>query len=109
VRLSFKAAAVVAFLVASGSAFGQGAVQQSGPVSSGHVTCWGYNGIVVDCGIPNTIKFYTIATMPLCNSSTAGLLIAVTDASSPTYNGPLLGGGNITVPIFCNGTSWSTH
>jgi len=46
---------------------------------------------------------YTVAGLP---SGTVGDRAYVTDATAPTYNGTLTGGGAITVPVFYNGSAW---
>jgi hypothetical protein len=46
---------------------------------------------------------YTVATLP---TGVVGDRAYVTDATTPTYNGTLTGGGAITVPVFYNGTIW---
>jgi Pectate lyase superfamily protein len=51
----------------------------------------------------------TVAALPTCGSNQKGLMYAVSDATSPTYNGALTGGGAVSVPVYCNGTSWSSH
>jgi hypothetical protein len=51
----------------------------------------------------------TVSTLPPCTSSLAGSFSAVTDATSPTYNGALTGGGTVRIPVFCTGTSWTAH
>jgi len=58
-----------------------------------------YNGAIQ---LPSS----TVAQLPLCDSYNLGILRAVTDASSPTYNGTLSGGGTSKVLAFCNGTNW---
>jgi hypothetical protein len=55
------------------------------------------------------LQSYTVASLPACNSTTSGDIAAVTDATAPTYNGALTGGGTVHVPVFCNGTSWTSH
>lgn len=52
---------------------------------------------------------YTVATLPNCSSTRPGIMAYVTDATAPTYNGALVGGGAVTVPVFCNGTTWTSH
>ena len=52
---------------------------------------------------------YTVATLPTCNTAAKGLNAYVTDATSPTYNGTLTGGGAVVVPVFCSGVSWTAH
>jgi len=51
----------------------------------------------------------TVATLPTCNSGLKGLTMAVSDATSPTYNGTLTGSGTVSVPVYCNGSSWTSH
>jgi hypothetical protein len=53
---------------------------------------------------------YTVATLPTCNANTKGIdNFYVTDATTPTYNGALTGGGAVVVPVFCNGSAWTSH
>lgn len=55
------------------------------------------------------LQAYTVATLPTCNAAMKYNRAAVTDATSPTYNGALTGGGAVIVPVFCNGTAWTSH
>ncbi len=60
--------------------------------------------------IPVTqLQGFTVATLPTPTLSLAGTMVYVTDAVAPTYNSPLTGGGSITVPVFCDGTTWTAH
>lgn len=52
------------------------------------------------------LKGYTVATLP---AGTQGDTAYVTDATTPTYNGALVGGGAVVVPVFYNGTAWVSH
>lgn len=52
---------------------------------------------------------YTVATLPTCNTAAKGIKAFVTDATSPTYNGALTGGGTVAVPAVCNGSAWASH
>lgn len=54
---------------------------------------------------------YSAATnpVPTCNAGLSGTLIEVSDATAPTYNGAYTSGGAVKVPLFCDGTAWSTH
>lgn len=55
---------------------------------------------------------FTVSTLPACNGTLKGESAYVTDALTPTYNGALTGGGtgaSANVPVFCNGTSWTSH
>ncbi len=52
---------------------------------------------------------YTVASLPACVSALRGALAYVSDALSPTYGGSLTGGGGIAVPVFCDGSAWTSH
>lgn len=60
-------------------------------------------------GSPIKLKSYTVATLPTCNAGAQGNFAYVTDATAPTYNGALTGGGAVKVPVFCDGAAWSSH
>lgn len=52
----------------------------------------------------------TVASLPTCNAGTKGTMYAVSDFNgTPTYNGALTGGGSTSLPVFCNGSSWTQH
>lgn len=51
----------------------------------------------------------TVATLPACGASTRYHWAVVTDATSPTYRGALTGSGSVVVPVFCDGTIWTSH
>jgi hypothetical protein len=57
------------------------------------------------------LKAYTVAGLAAvpCVAGRTGNMAYVTDATAPTYNGALTGGGAVIVPVFCNGTAWSSH
>ncbi|WP_342727902.1 hypothetical protein AAFG07_14710 [Bradyrhizobium sp. B097] len=55
------------------------------------------------------LKSFTVATLPTCNSAMQDAMAAVTDATAPTYNGALVGGGAVRVPVYCNGSAWTSH
>jgi len=67
------------------------------------------NSTAFAMSVPVILKNYTVATLPPCNTALRGGLAFVTDASSPTYNGALTGGGTVGVPVACNGKSWTSH
>lgn len=46
---------------------------------------------------------YTVATLP---AGSAGMRAYVTDATTPTWNAALVGGGAVVCPAFHNGTAW---
>ena len=56
-----------------------------------------------------TLAGSTVANLPTCTTALRGTLRAVTDATAPTYNGTLTGGGSVAVPVYCNGTTWTAH
>jgi hypothetical protein len=47
---------------------------------------------------------YTVGTLPA--AGTQGRRAWVTDATTPSYNGALTGGGSVVVPVFDNGSAW---
>lgn len=51
----------------------------------------------------------TVASLPSCGTSQKGQMYAVSDATTPTYNGTLTGGSTVAVPVFCNGSAWTAH
>lgn len=55
--------------------------------------------------VATTIKTagYTVDTLP---AGTIGMRAYVTDATTPTYNATIVGGGAVVVPVFHNGTAW---
>jgi hypothetical protein len=57
------------------------------------------------------LKAYTVAGLAAvpCNAGRTGNMAYVTDATAPTYNGALVGGGTVKVPVFCDGAAWSSH
>lgn len=52
------------------------------------------------------LKAYTVSTLP---AGTVGDMTYVTDATAPTYNGTLTGGGAVKIPVFYDGTAWKAH
>lgn len=50
-----------------------------------------------------------VADLQPCTSSVTGATMGVTDASSPTWNGTLTGGGSTFVLAVCNGSAWTVH
>jgi len=51
----------------------------------------------------------TVASLPTCNAGNKGRFQAVTDASGPTYNATVTGGGAVSIPVYCDGTNWTAH
>jgi hypothetical protein len=60
-------------------------------------------------GGPLQVASYTVASLPTCNAAIVNSMLSVTDASGPTYNGSLTGGGTVHIPVFCNGAAWTAH
>lgn len=65
------------------------------------------SGLAVNGGISATTTSrtggYTVATLPV---GAAGDRAYVTDATTPTWNAALTGGGAVVVPVFKNATVW---
>lgn len=47
--------------------------------------------------------------LPTCNAGAEGTWAAISDATTPTYNGAYTSGGTVHVPVYCDGTGWKTH
>lgn len=67
-------------------------------------------------GVPSTqtgalqlAPIRTVTTLPACNAAAEGTWSAVSDATAPTYNAALTGSGTVHVPVYCNGTAWTSH
>ena len=71
----------------------------------------GFNTVAVTGRISATetvqLGSYTVATLPAAGA--AGRIAYVTDATAPTYNGTLTGGGTVKTLALDNGTSWTAH
>lgn len=76
-------------------------------------TALAVTGLSGQLGISSTqpigLPGFTVSTLPTCNTALKGGMAYVTDATSPTYNGALTGGGSTVVPVFCNGSAWTSH
>ncbi len=59
--------------------------------------------------VPVNLPKYTVATLPAATAALKGAMAYVTDATAPTYNGALTGGGTVGVPVACDGTVWTSH
>lgn len=64
------------------------------------------HGGAVSFGKPVNLKSYTVATLP---AGTLGDIAYVTDATTPTYLGALVGGGAVKTPVFFNGSAWVSY
>jgi hypothetical protein len=59
---------------------------------------------------PSLFAFSAAGTpLPPCNAALFGQMAIVADAAAPTYNSSYTSGGAAQVPVYCNGTSWTTH
>lgn len=58
---------------------------------------------------PLQLPTYAVASLPACTASIANSMAAVNNAAAPTYNGVPAGGGAGHVPVFCDGSVWTTH
>lgn len=52
---------------------------------------------------------FVVSSLPSCPTVGAGSEAFVTDATAPTYNTALTGGGAVGIPVFCDGTIWKAH
>lgn len=98
--------ALIAIIVAS-VAFDPAPAQQP-PATGGCIIINGATGAATNnCAF--ILQGYTVAALPACNAARLGMQAYVTDALTPTYNGTLTGGSTTKVPVFCNGTAWTSH
>lgn len=58
---------------------------------------------------PLILANYTVAALPVCSSDKKGAMAAATDLTAIAYNGSPTGGGSLSAPVYCNGTSWTIH
>ncbi len=49
---------------------------------------------------------YTVATLPAASTAAVGSRAFVTDATSPTFQGTLTGGGTTPTPVYSDGSVW---
>lgn len=71
----------------------------------------GYVQLLQSAGVTGGMTLTPVATsqLPTCALGNRGMVEAVTDATAPTYNTVLAGGGLVSVLAYCDGTSWKTH
>lgn len=60
-------------------------------------------------GVTKLSAIKTVAGLPTCNGGAEGTWSSVSDATGPTYNATVTGGGAVHVPVYCNGTNWTSH
>ena len=78
----------------------------SNTVSSAGVLTISPTGASITVTKPIVLQGYTVATLP---TGVTGMTAYVTDATAPTYNAALVGGGAVVVPVFYNGAAWVSH
>lgn len=59
-----------------------------------------------DFANPVRLPGYTVATLP---AGTTGMTAYVTDATTPTFMGVVVGGGAVVAKVFFNGVNWITQ
>lgn len=74
---------------------------------SGDIAMGSTTDLVIDANRLFNLRQYTVATLP--SAGGAGRLAAVTDATAPTYNAALVGGGAVNVPVYDTGAAWISH
>lgn len=55
------------------------------------------------------LKIYSVSDLPVCSPALIDALAVAIDALPSAYNGVVKGGGNIRVPVYCNGHTWTSH
>lgn len=75
----------------------------------GYNTTSGKFGAVIPSSGGVQMAPYTVSTLPPCSAQATGTLAYVTDATSPSYNGTLTGGGAVKALALCNGSTWTAH
>jgi hypothetical protein len=63
---------------------------------------------VISMAGPTQLKSYIVSGLPAA-ASFAGCVAYVTDATAPTYNATLTGGGAVKCLAMSNGTAWTAH
>jgi len=76
-----------------------------------YVSAGGTQSVTYQNGIYTQGIYYSAAgiALPSCTSTLQTLTANVSDATVPTYNGTYTSGGAVKVPVYCNGSAWSTH
>jgi len=59
---------------------------------------------------PSLFRFSAAGVpLPACAAALSGQSAIVSDAASPAYNSAYTSGGTVQVPVYCDGTNWTTH
>ena len=66
-------------------------------------------GVVSVGGSGSQLPSFTVSTLPSCVAGLAGTIAYVTDATAPSYNATLAGGGAVKTLALCNGSAWTAH
>lgn len=60
-------------------------------------------------GIGSVGDVRTVDGLPQCNSNDLGSQLVISDGNNPRYLQPIIGGGHIVSPVFCDGNRWVAH
>lgn len=99
-------------VVNDNSTGGGGRIWINSQYSAGVTIDAGGDGLTVNSPITRLnsesvmLKTYTVSTLPIV---LAGSYATVSDALTPTYLAPVVGGGTVVTPVFYNGTNWVCH
>lgn len=58
---------------------------------------------------PAMLSNYAVRHLPKCDHGMRGAMAAATDLTAIRYNAVPSGGGSLSAPVFCNGSSWTVH
>jgi len=112
---------LITITTASGQYFNRNSAMAVGGVSS--IGVLPYSTLTLRAHYDGSVSFWEIVSLtpslfnfsasgvplPKCGAALMGQGASVSDATSPTYNGSYTGGGTVQVPVYCNGTTWTTH
>jgi len=93
----------------SGTLVNTNAVANKVVIGANNTTLANTIGAGTICSTCYRDAIFTVATLPACNAGTNKSLTTVSDATTPSYNGAMVGGGAVQVPAYCDGTSWLSH
>lgn len=101
--------AIVPWSVSGGQGSGiTGIASNSGSGAWAHTGTMSVSGaLTASSGV--VLPITTVAALPTCVAGLSGTMRAVSDATTPAYNATLTGGGAVAVPVYCNGTAWTSH
>ena len=73
---------------------------------------WRGDDDVLTVKVAALLTSYTVSSLGAavpCSATTAGAIAYVTDATSPSWNATLNGGGSVHTLAMCNGANWTAH